>query len=83
MRNTAVAYASSSSTDVAAYDDLPGHHPLAVRNLITSTNEESYHDSTSELPPPPRVTLHGYAERDFSDVPDLVMFQRFLDVVDY
>jgi hypothetical protein len=54
MRNTAVAYASSSSTDVAAYDDLPGHHPLAVRNLITSTNEESYHDSTSELPPPAR-----------------------------
>jgi hypothetical protein len=83
MRNTAVAYASSSSTDVAAYDDLPGHHPLAVRNLITSTNVESYHDSTSARPPPPRATLHGYAERDFSDVPDLVMFQRFLDVVDY
>jgi hypothetical protein len=51
MCNTAVAYASSASTDVAAYEDLPGHHMLAVRNLIATTNDESYHGSTSELPP--------------------------------
>jgi hypothetical protein len=30
MRNTATAYASFASTDVAAYEDLPGHHLLAV-----------------------------------------------------
>jgi hypothetical protein len=30
MRNAAVAYASSASTDMAAYEDLPGHHLLAV-----------------------------------------------------
>jgi hypothetical protein len=30
MRNAATAYASSTSTDVAAYEDLPGHHLLAV-----------------------------------------------------
>jgi hypothetical protein len=41
---------------VAAYEDLPGHHLLAVRNLIASTNDESYHGSASELPP---ATLHG------------------------
>jgi hypothetical protein len=29
------------------------------------------------------VTSHGYAEWDFSGVPDPVMFQRFLDVADY
>jgi hypothetical protein len=29
-RNAAMAYASSASTDVAAYEDLPGHHLLAV-----------------------------------------------------
>jgi hypothetical protein len=34
MRNAATMYASSFSTDVAAYEDLPGHHLLAVRNLI-------------------------------------------------
>jgi hypothetical protein len=80
MRNLATAYASSASTNVAAYEDLPGHHLLAARNLIATTNDESYHDSSSELPP---ATSHGYAEWDFSGVPDLVMFQQFLDAVDY
>jgi hypothetical protein len=80
MRNAATAYASSASTDVAAYEDLPGHHLLAVRNLIASTNDESYHGSASDLP---LATSHGYAEWDFSGVPDPVMFQRFLDAADY
>jgi hypothetical protein len=80
MRNVAAAYASSASTDEAAYEDLPGHHLLAVRNLIATTNDESYHGSASELPP---ATSHGYAEWDFSRVPDPVMFQRFLDAADY
>jgi hypothetical protein len=80
MRNAATAYASSASNDVAAYEDLSGHHLLAVRNLIASTNDESYHGSGSELPP---TTLHGYAELDFSGVLDPVMLQRFLDAADY
>jgi hypothetical protein len=33
MRNATTTYASSASTDVTAYEDLPGHHLLAVRNL--------------------------------------------------
>jgi hypothetical protein len=80
MRNAATAYASSASTDVAAYEDLPSHHLLAVRNLIASTNDESYHGSSSELPP---ATSHGYAEWDFSGVSDPVMFQPFLGAADY
>jgi hypothetical protein len=80
MCNAATAYASSASTDVAAYEDLPSHHLLAVRNLVATTNDESYHGSASELPP---ATSHGYAEWDFSGVPDPVMFQRFLDAADY
>jgi hypothetical protein len=79
MCNAAIAYTSSAGTDVAAYDDLPGYHLMAAINLI-ATNDESYHGSTSELPP---ATSHGYAEWDFSDVPDPVMFQRFLDAADY
>jgi hypothetical protein len=80
MRNTATDYASSASTDVAAYEDFLGHHLLVVRNLIATTNDKSYHGSASELPP---ATSHGYAEWDFSGVPDPIMFQRFLDAADY
>jgi hypothetical protein len=80
MRNATATYTSSASTDVVAYEDLPNHHLLAVRNLIATTNDESYQGSASELPP---ATSHGYAEWDFSGVPDLMMFHRFLDAADY
>jgi hypothetical protein len=56
------------------------HHLLAARNLTATTNDESYYGSASELPP---ATSHGYAEWDFSGVPEPVMFQRFLDAADY
>jgi hypothetical protein len=75
-----MAYASSASTDVVAYEDFPGHHLQAARNLIATTNIESYHGSTSELLP---TRSHGYAEWDFSGVPNPVMLQWFLDVADY
>jgi hypothetical protein len=80
MRNATATYASSAGTDVEAYEDLPGHHLVAVRNLIATTNDESYHISASELPP---ATSHGYAEWDFSGIPDPVMFLWFLDAADY
>jgi hypothetical protein len=48
MRNAVTAYASSASTDMVVYEDLPGHHLLAVRKLIATTNDESYHGSASE-----------------------------------
>jgi hypothetical protein len=51
-----------------------------ARNLTATTNDESYHGSSIELPP---ATSHGYVEWDFSGVPNPVMFQRFLDAVDY
>jgi hypothetical protein len=69
----------STGTDIAAYDDLPGYHLLAARRLI-ATDDESYHGSDIELPP---ATSHGYAEWDFSGVPDPVMVWRFLDAADY
>jgi hypothetical protein len=80
MRSAALAYVLSASTDVATCEGHPGRHLLAARNLTATTNDESYHGSASELPP---ATSHGYAEWDFSGVPDPVMFQRFLDAVDY
>jgi hypothetical protein len=80
MRNAATTYVSSASTDVAAYEDLPGHHLLAVQNLVATTNDESYHGSASELPP---ATSHGYAKWDFSgarpgDVPVVPRCRRLL-----
>jgi hypothetical protein len=80
MRHTTIAYASSAGTDVAARGGHSSRHVPATRNPTATTNEESYHGSTSELPP---ATSHGYAEWDFFGVPDPVMFQRFLDATDY
>ena len=38
----AATYASSSSTNFAEYEDLPGHHLLSIRNLIASSPNDSY-----------------------------------------
>jgi hypothetical protein len=65
---------------MAARRGHPNCHVPAARNLSATTNDESYHGSTSELLP---ATSHGYAKWDFSGVPDPVMFQRFLDAADY
>jgi hypothetical protein len=78
MRNAATAYASSASTDVVAYEDLPDHHLLA---------EPHRHHQRRVVPwfgqrAAPRAS-HGYAEWDFSGVPDPVMFRWFLDAADY
>jgi len=48
MRPSAVTYASSVSTNMSAYEDLPGHHLLSIRNLIASTPDSSYLDSADE-----------------------------------
>jgi hypothetical protein len=77
---TTTAYATSANTDVAARRGCPSRHVPAIRNPSASTDDESYHSSASELPP---ATSHGYAEWDFSGVPDLVMFRRFLHAADY
>jgi hypothetical protein len=58
----------------------PGRHVPAVRDPSASDDDELSHGSASELPP---ATSNGYAEWDFSGVPDPVMFRRFLDVSDY
>jgi hypothetical protein len=50
------------------------------RDPSASADDESSQDSAGELPP---STSHRYAEWDFSGVPDLVMFRRFLDATDY
>jgi hypothetical protein len=75
-----MVYIASASTDAAAHRVRFGHHIPAVRDPSASADDESSYGSASELPP---STSHGYAEWDFSGVPDPVMFQRFLDATDY
>jgi hypothetical protein len=58
----------------------PGRHILVARDPSASAGGESSLGSIDELPP---ATSHGYAEWDFSGVPDPVMFRRFLDAADY
>jgi len=48
MRASAAVYASSVITNMSAYEDLPGHHLLSIRNLIASTPDSSYLDSADE-----------------------------------
>jgi hypothetical protein len=80
LRSATTAYVTSANTDAAARRARPARHAPAIRNPSTSADDESSHGSASELPP---ATSHGYAEWDFSGVPDPVMFQRFLDATDY
>ena len=36
------------SSDLAAYEDLPGHHLISIWNLIATSPDELYPDSDSE-----------------------------------
>jgi hypothetical protein len=58
----------------------PGRHVFVTRDPGVSAGDESSLGSIDALPP---ANLHGYAEWDFSGVPDPVMFRRFLDATDY
>jgi hypothetical protein len=77
---TTTAYVASANTDTATCRVRPGRHVPAVRDPSASADDESSYGSASELPP---ATSHGYAEWDFSGVPDSVTFRRFLDATDY
>jgi hypothetical protein len=80
LSGATTVYAATANTDVAVRRGRPRRGIPAARSSTATTNDESYHGSTSKLPP---ATSHGYAEWDFSGVPDLVMFQWFLDAADY
>jgi hypothetical protein len=80
LRGATTAYVASANTDATVRRARPDRHVPAVGNPSASADDESSYGSARELPP---TTSHGYAEWDFSDVPDPVMFRRFLDATDY
>jgi hypothetical protein len=81
MRTSAATYASSASTNRSAYKDLPGHHLLSIRNLIASTPDILYPDSTDEgyVIVRDRVAL----EWDYSGVRDREACLSFQAAADY
>jgi hypothetical protein len=80
LRGATTSYVASANIDAVTRRVRPGRHVPAVRDPSASAADESSHGPASELPP---ATSHGYAEWDFSDVLDPVMFRRFLDATDY
>ena len=81
MRSSAMAYASSFSTDMSAYEDLPGHHLLSIRNLIASTPDSSYPGSSDEESIPVQGRMNP--EWDYYEIRDLEAFLSFQAAADY
>jgi hypothetical protein len=79
LRGATTAYVASANANAATCRVHPDRPVSATRDPSTSAGDESQ-GSAGELPP---ATSHGYAEWDFSGVPDPVMFRRFLDATDY
>jgi hypothetical protein len=78
LRGATTAYNANVNTTMRRVP--PGRHVFVARDPGASAGDESFLGSLDALPP---ANLHGYAEWDFSGVPDPVMFRRFLDATDY
>jgi hypothetical protein len=78
LRGATIAYNANVNTTMRRVP--PGRHIFVARDPGASAGDESSLGSLDALPP---ANLHGYAEWDFSGVPDPVMFRRFLDATDY
>ena len=79
MRNAAT-YASSSSTNFAEYEDLPGHHFLSIRNLIASSPNDSYPETASSIADDISFFMDNFTAEeaeDYSGVRDPGAFRSF------
>ena len=85
MRNEAATYASSVSTSMSAYEDLPGHLLLSIRNLIASSPDDSYPDTAGSIADDINFFMDNFTatERDYSGVRDLNAFRSFQLTADY
>ena len=85
MRNTG-SYASSSSTNFAEYEDLPGHHLLSIRNLIASSPNDSYPETASTIADDINFFMDNFMAKeaeDYSGVRDPDAFRSFQLVAAY
>ena len=80
MRNAATIYASSVSTDMSTYEDLPGHHLFAIRNLIASSPDDSYPETAGSIADDINFFMYNYTAEeavDYSGVRDPDTFWSF------
>ena len=85
MHNAAATYASSVSTSMSAYEDLPGHHLLSIYNLIASSPDDSYPDTAGSIADDINFFMDNFTatEQDYSGVRDLDAFWSFQLAADY
>ena len=85
MRNAATTYASSISTNMSAYEDLPGHHLLSICNLIASSPDDSYPDTTGTIADDINFFMNNFmaSEWDYSGVRNLDAFRSFQLAANY
>ena len=76
LSGSSATYASSVSTSLSAYVDLPGHHLRSTLDLITSPPVSSY-------PEDPTSGDDEWAGTDFSGCGDPETFMRFLEASNY
>ena len=76
FRSTAATYASSASTSLSAYADLPRHHLRSTLDLIAIAPVSSY-------PEDPTSGEDKWAGTDFSGCGDPKTFMRFLEASNY
>ena len=79
IRNAAT-YASSSSTNLTEYEDLPGHHLLSIRNLIASYPDDSYPEMAGSIADDINFFRDNFTTEeveDYSGVRDLDAFRSF------
>ena len=78
--HNAASYASSSSTNFAEYEDLPGHHLLSIRNLIASSPDDSYPEMASSIADDINFFMSNFTAEeaeDYSGVRDPDAFRSF------
>jgi hypothetical protein len=80
LHGAAAAYVANTNANTTMRRVPTGRHVLVPKDPSASAGDESSLGSVNALPP---ATSHGYAEWDFSGVPDPVMFRRFLDATNY
>ena len=70
---------------MGAYEDLPGHHLLSVRNLIASSPDDSYPDTAGMIADDINFFIDNFTapEWDYSGVCDLDAFWLFQLAADY
>ena len=76
----AATYASSSSTNFTEHEDLPGIHLLSIRNLITSSPDDSYPEMAGSIADDINFFMDNFTAEeaeDYSGVRDPDAFRSF------